>query len=125
MVVPKAEEYADRVAKYVFTSPIFRDAIEELSVELGNELVDQLNAEVVHAASTGLLCLQEYAGAQYGERLYKRFGDVIKEAMPSDKLTLGPIPTGVGPPIVPGVVILTGISAVIWANVTSYHGEIE
>lgn len=98
---PKAEEYAQRVAKDAFTSPIFEDAMMDLSAVLGKEIADRLNTEIVRAASSGFRCLQEYAGAQYGERLYDRFGEEIKKTMPgSSTMPLAPVnppgPEGVG-----------------------------
>ncbi len=77
----KAEEFATAVAADAFGSPAFRTALDGLSTAIAHELALELEAMTARSASTALLCLQTYVGAQYGDAMYTLFEQEVSASI--------------------------------------------
>jgi hypothetical protein len=75
----KAQEYAERVANDAFGSPVFRAKLDELSVRIGGEVAQEIDARFAQAASVALLCLQVYVGEQYSEAFFTLFAQRVQQ----------------------------------------------
>ncbi len=69
---PVAEAYAKLAATEAFSSPTFQSKMEELSKSVAEDITQNITAQFERAASVGLRCLEEYAGAQYSKEVFAR-----------------------------------------------------
>ena len=69
----KAQEYAERIANDAFGSPTLKVKLGELSESIGAEVARQIEGQFAQAASVALLCLKEYVGEQYSQKLFDAF----------------------------------------------------
>lgn len=77
----KAEEFASAIATDAFGSPAFRAALDRLSIAIAHELALELEAMTARSASTALLCIQAYVGAQYGDAMYSLFEQEVSASI--------------------------------------------
>ena len=58
----KAEELTKKIATLAFGSPTFRDAIDELSLDISADVVTEIRLMTAKSASSALLCVQQFIG---------------------------------------------------------------
>ena len=58
----KAEELTRKIATLAFGSPTFRDAIDELSLDISADVVTEIRLMTAKSASSALLCVQQFIG---------------------------------------------------------------
>ncbi|MGL4650796.1 MAG: hypothetical protein ACRC1H_15415 [Caldilineaceae bacterium] len=77
----RAEEFAERVAADAFSSDLFNDKIEELSLAIGEEVARAVNAQLAGAASVAFLCLRDYVGEAYTNTLFTVFENTVSQTV--------------------------------------------
>lgn len=94
---PVAEGYAKLVAKRSFSSDVFKASMATLSRAVAEDISRSMTLEFERAASAGLRCLEEFAGAQYSSALYAEvMGNAVSD-FTSGSPTSPPVPTPTGP----------------------------
>ena len=58
----KAEELTEKIATLAFGSPAFRNAIDQLSLDITADLVSEIRLMTAKSASSALLCVQQFIG---------------------------------------------------------------
>jgi hypothetical protein len=58
----KAEELTEKIAALAFGSPAFRNAIDQLSLDITADLVSEIRLMTAKSASSALLCVQQFIG---------------------------------------------------------------
>ena len=58
----KAEELTEKIATLAFGSPAFRNAIDQLSLDITADLVTEIRLMTAKSASSALLCVQQFIG---------------------------------------------------------------
>lgn len=95
---PVAEGYANLVATRAFSESItFKDAMTDLSRAVAEDISRSLTNEFERAASAGLRCLEEFAGAQYSSALYaKALENAVTDSAPDSVAPTTFSPSGTG-----------------------------
>ena len=75
----KATEMAESVASQAFGSRKFRNAIDELSSAIVDDLTDEIHLMTEKSASSALLCVQDFIGATFSEVMSSVLEDSILE----------------------------------------------
>lgn len=77
----KAGELADKVAGLTFADPGWQATLDELVAAIAAGLVVELDAHMARAASSTLLCLQDYVGEQYSATLFAAFQTQVSQGV--------------------------------------------
>ena len=75
----KAGEFAEKVAQYAFGSVEFQDAVDRLSSAIVDDLTDEIHLMTVKAASSALLCVQEFIGTTFSETVSLMLAEQIRD----------------------------------------------
>ena len=114
--VDHAQALTTRVAAAAFDSPVFRDKLDELSAEVAQELVAEMDAYTARSASSALLCLQAYVGARYSETLFTALASELNQDVPAAVGVAAPVPVEISP-LQLHVKGLTGVGVIIATEV--------
>ena len=75
----KAGEFAEKVAQYAFGSLEFQDAVDRLSSAIVDDLTGEIHLVTVMAASSALLCVQEFIGTTFSETMSRMLAEQIRD----------------------------------------------
>ena len=75
----KAGEFAEKVAQYAFGSLEFQDAVDRLSSAIVDDLTGEIHLVTVKAASSALLCVQEFIGTTFSETMSRMLAEQIRD----------------------------------------------
>lgn len=82
----KAEELTRRVADYAFNSQTFRDAIDQLSIEIMEDVVAEVRLATAKSASSALLCVQSFIGDSMSPTMAALLQEEILQRLDDDSL---------------------------------------
>ena len=82
----KAEELTRRVADYAFNSQTFRDAIDQLSIEIMEDVVAEVRLAMAKSASSALLCVQSFIGDSMSPTMAALLQEEIQQRLDDDSL---------------------------------------
>ena len=75
----KAEELTRKVATYAFNSPRFREAIDQLSIDVTDEVLSEIRLVTAKSASSALLCVQSFIGDSMSPTMAALLQEQIQE----------------------------------------------
>jgi len=73
----KAEQFATQISTDAFSSPTFKNKINELSTAIADEISKAIEANFARAASAAFLCMKAYVGERYSTTLFSAFEDKV------------------------------------------------
>jgi hypothetical protein len=93
----KAEELAEQVATYAFTSERFQEVLYDLSVAVAADITSGFEEVASSSSSAALTCMQTYIGGSYGQVVASIFGDeIIDQSVDTNLADISAAGTGTG-----------------------------
>ena len=118
----KAEELTRRVATYAFKSLAFRQAIDQLSIDVTNEVVAEIRLVTAKSASSALLCVQSFIGDSISPTMAALLEEQIQNRL--DESLEGPDPDVGWLDIAKGnPKILSGVGVIIGTQIAKRLGQ--